>query len=67
MEWNTEANIGGRHATERLSPMEQYLNESDSMKVEVEELELLLGPEDSEVDLRDIFEVCEEEKGSQDL
>ena len=34
------------------------------MKVEVEELELLLGPEDSEVDLRHI---CEKEKGSQDL
>ena len=31
---------------------EQYLNESDNKKVETEELELLLGPKDSEVDLR---------------
>ena len=35
-----------------VAKMEQYLNESDTMKVEVGELELLLGPEDSEVDLR---------------
>ena len=51
-----------------IARMEQYLNENDSMKVDVGELELLLGPEDSEVDLRHIFlEVCEEEEGSQDL
>ena len=38
------------------------------MKVEVEKLELLLGPEDSEVDLRVFyFDECEEEKRSQDL
>ena len=35
-----------------IAKMEQYLNESDNMKVEIEELELLLGPEDSEVDSR---------------
>ena len=29
--------------------------ENDSMKVEIEEIELLLGLEDSEVDLRQIF------------
>ena len=27
--------------------MEQYLNENHNMKVEIEELEFLLGPEDS--------------------
>ena len=31
---------------------DQYLHESDNMKVEIEELELLLGPKESEVDLR---------------
>ena len=35
--------------------MEQYLNESDSMKVEIEELEhCFLGLEESEVDFRHI-------------
>ena len=29
--------------------MEKYLDESDDMKVEVEALELLMDPEDSEV------------------
>ena len=38
-----------------ITRMEQYLDESDSLKVEVDELELLLGPEDSEVDLRHIL------------
>ena len=36
-----------------IAKMEQYLKESDNMKEEIEELELLLGPEDSEVDLRE--------------
>ena len=31
--------------------MDQYLNESDHRKVEIEDLELVLGPEGSEVDL----------------
>ena len=31
-----------------IAKMEQYMNESDNMKVEIEELELLLGPEDSQ-------------------
>ena len=34
-----------------IAKMEQYLNESGMMKVEIEEFELLLGPEDSEVEL----------------
>ena len=44
-----------------------YLEESDSMKVEVEELESLLGPEDSEVDFRRILEEGEEQTRSRDL
>ena len=35
--------------------MDQYLNKSDSMKVEIEELESLLGTEDLEVNLRHIL------------
>ena len=36
---------------------------SDSMKVEVEELKSLLGPEDSEVDFRRILEEARNKKG----
>ena len=43
--------------------MEQYLNQSDSMRVEIEELESLLGPEDSEVDLRQILRYARRNKG----
>ena len=51
---------GGEHrwsARDRtlIARMEHYLNENDSMKVGIEELELLLGPEESEVDLRYIL------------
>ena len=51
---------GGEHgwtARDRvvIARMEQYLDKSDSLKVEVEEVELVLGPEDSEVDLRYIL------------
>ena len=35
--------------------MEDYLNKHDKVKVEVEELELMMSPEDSEVNLRYIF------------
>ena len=52
---------------EVIAKVEQYLCESDNMKVEVVELELLFGPEDSEVELWYILDECEEEKGSQDL
>ena len=38
-----------------IARMEQYLNENDNMRVEIEELEFLLCPEDSEVDLRQIL------------
>ena len=46
-----------------IARMEQYLNENDSMQVEVEELQLLFGPEDSEVDLRQIFTYPRRNKG----
>ena len=45
------------------SRMEQYLDRSESMKVEIEELELLLGPEDSEIDLRYILTNARKNKG----
>ena len=52
MQWQTEMEVQGSSwaARERLviANMEQYLNESDCMKLEIEALELPLGPEDSE-------------------
>ena len=36
----------------RFAGMKNYLDKSDDMKVEIEELELLMDPEDSEVNLR---------------
>ena len=38
-----------------VARMEQYLNASDCMKLEIDELELLLCPEDSEVNLRHLL------------
>ena len=35
-----------------IAKMEKYLNESDCIKLAIEKLELLLGSEDSEVNLR---------------
>ena len=35
--------------------MENHLDKSDDMKLEIEELELLMDPEDSEVNLRCIL------------
>ena len=35
-----------------IARMENYLNKNDCLKLDIEELELLMGPEDSEVDLR---------------
>ena len=46
-----------------IAKMEQYLNESDNMNVEIEELELLLGPEDSQFDLRHILMNASKKKG----
>ena len=50
---------GGEHswtARDRvvIARMGQHVDRSESLKVEVEELEPLLGPEDSEVDIRHI-------------
>ena len=47
-----------------IARMEQYLDRSDCMKVEVDELELLLGPEDSEVDSRYILSYARRKKGA---
>ena len=38
-----------------IAAMEMFLDESDDMKVEIKALELLLGPEDREVNLRYIL------------
>ena len=38
-----------------IAKMEQYPNDNDRMKLEIEELERLLGPEDSEVNLRHVL------------
>ena len=46
-----------------IARMEQYLDENDNMRVEIEELEFLLGPEDSEVDLRQILRYARRKKG----
>ena len=59
---------GGEHrwtARDRvvIARMEQNLDQSDNLKVEVEELELLLGPEDSEVDLRYILMFARRKNG----
>ena len=42
---------------------EQHLNMSDSRKVEIAELGSLLGPEDLEVDLRDILRYASRKSG----
>ena len=43
--------------------MEQYLNENDNMRNEVEELEFLLIPEDSEVDLTQLLRYVRRKNG----
>ena len=35
--------------------MENYLNKSDCLNLDIEELDLLMGPEDAEVNLRYIL------------
>ena len=58
-QWQTEMEDQGIgwNARDRtvIAKLEKYLNESDCLKLEIEELELLLGPEDSEVHLRHIL------------
>ena len=67
MQWQTEMQVQGSgwHARDReiIAKMEQYLNDSDCVKLEIEELELLLGPEDSEVDLRHILMIVSRRGG----
>ena len=46
-----------------IARTKQYLEESKRLNVEVEELESLLGPDDSDVDFRRILEEAREEKG----
>ena len=46
-----------------IARMEQYLNKSARMRVEIEELESLLEPEDSELDLRQILRYARRKKG----
>ena len=38
-----------------IARMEHYLDKNDCLKMEIEELELLMGPEDSEVNMRYIL------------
>ena len=49
-----------------IAKPKQHLEEGDSLKAEVEELESLLGPEDSDVDFRRILEEARNKK-SRDL
>ena len=46
-----------------IARMEQDLNKNDSMRVAIKELESLLGPEDSEVNLRQILKCARRKKG----
>ena len=46
-----------------IARTKQYVEESESLKVEVEQLESLLGPDDSDVDFRRILEEARDEKG----
>ena len=55
-QWQKEMEVQRRNWSTRerkvIAALENHLDESDDMKVEIEELELLMGPEDSEVDQR---------------
>ena len=46
-----------------IAETKQYLEERESLKVEIEELESLLGPDDAEADLRGILGEARDEKG----
>ena len=63
-----EVQGSGWSARERtvIARVEDYLNKSDCLKLEIDELELLMGPEDSEVVLEEDLEECEQEE-QQDL
>ena len=46
-----------------IARMEQYLDRSESMKLEIEELELVIGPEDSEVAFGHFLMYARKKKG----
>ena len=46
-----------------IAKTKQYLEESRSLKVDIEELDSLLGPDGTEVDFERILEEAEDEKG----
>ena len=50
-----------------IARTKQYLEESKSLKVEVEELESLLGPEDSDLDFKRILEEARDKKRSRQV
>ena len=50
-----------------IARTKQYLEENKSLKVEVEELESLLGPDDSDVDFRRILQEARNEKRLRDI
>ena len=57
--WQLEMEVRGSRwiARERtvIARMEKYLNKKGCLKLDIEELEFLMGPEDSEVNLRKIL------------
>ena len=59
--------IWNAHDKAVTAQTKQYLEEGDSTKVEVEELESLPGPEASEVDFRRISGKARNKVGSRDL
>ena len=62
MEYEGEHRWTARDGTV-VARIEQYLNENDNVKVETEESELLLGAEDSGVDLKQILRYARRKKG----
>ena len=50
-----------------IARTKQYLEENKSLKVEVEELESLLGPDDSDVDFRRILQEARDDKRLRDI
>ena len=64
-QWQIEVEDQIRNARDKVvnAKTKQYLDESDSVKAEVEELESLLGPEDSEVDFGPILEEARNKQG----
>ena len=59
LQWQAEMEVQGTAGVSAkgrfFAKKEDYLNNHDSVKVEVEELELMMSPEDSEVHLRYIL------------